>query len=527
MMGQKVFQEKFFYNFSLSQRVPEDHILRRLSEVVDLSFVRTVTAPFYSHTGQPSIDPVVLFKMMLLGYLYGITSERKLAEECRLNLAFMWYLGYDLDEVTPDHSVISKARSRYGRETFERFFEHVLGLCVGAGLVKGDILFADSTLIRANASLKSVVPRTDAFQLLRTPREHVERVFEENPMPTEDGTVVVASEPTSSAEHQDMAAPQSLLLSLSMGEEAQQEETTAAPLERRPRGRPAKPRSTYNERYGSRTDPDASVVSRPYVPRAPYYKQHFTVDTSRVITAVTVTPAAVEDYMPVHHLLERQPVPPRRFCADSHYGVPRIYGELKQRGIVPAIPRRSSHTQKPRPGHLPVSAFRYDGAQDVYFCPQGKPLRRVAFEEKWQRYHYRPKQSDCRGCPLRKACATERTVRTIVRSIEEEAVEWALAHLQTPEAKRALRARSVYAEGVVGEAKVLHGLRRATCRGKEKVTIQALLTATVQNLKRLVRHQALQGAGALAQVSAWWRRLSRHLGIPASAGTWATAPISV
>ena len=115
MMGQKVFQERLFYDFSLSKRVREDHILRRLAEVVDLSFVRRLTARFYSHTGQPSIDPVVLFKMMLLGYLYGITSERRLAEECSLNLAFMWYLGYDLDETTPDHSVISKARSRYGQ----------------------------------------------------------------------------------------------------------------------------------------------------------------------------------------------------------------------------------------------------------------------------------------------------------------------------------------------------------------------------------------------------------------------------
>lgn len=181
--------------------MPEDHILRRLSEVVDLSFVRKLTAPFYSHTGQPSIDPVVLFKMMLLRYLYGITSERKLAEECRLNLAFMWYLGYDLDEVTPDHSVISKARSRYGRETFERFFEHVLGLCVAAGLVQGDILFADSTLIRANASLQSVVPRPDAFQPLRTPREHVGRVFEENPVPTEESTDGVKSQIPVSVDH--------------------------------------------------------------------------------------------------------------------------------------------------------------------------------------------------------------------------------------------------------------------------------------------------------------------------------------
>lgn len=194
MMGQKVLQEKLFYDFSLSKRVPDDHILRRLSEVVDITFVRRLTAPFYSHTGQPSIDPVVLFKMMLLGYLYGITSERKLAEECSLNLAFMWYLGYDLDETTPDHSVISKARSRYGKETFEEFFEHVLGLCVRAGLVTSEKLFADSTLIRANASLDSVVVRSDAFHVDRTAKEHLEQVYNENPVPSDDPELAYAKD---------------------------------------------------------------------------------------------------------------------------------------------------------------------------------------------------------------------------------------------------------------------------------------------------------------------------------------------
>lgn len=123
-MGQKQFAPKLFHAFSLDKVVPEGHLLRHLEATVDLSFVRELCAPYYSHTGQPSVDPVVLFKMMLLGYLYGITSERRLAEECSLHLAFRWYLGYDLDEPTPDHSVISKARVRYGKEV------------LGSGMVK-------------------------------------------------------------------------------------------------------------------------------------------------------------------------------------------------------------------------------------------------------------------------------------------------------------------------------------------------------------------------------------------------------
>ena len=114
MMGEKTFTPKRVYELDWERRIPPDHLLRRVSEVVDFSFVRRLAARYYSHTGKPGIDPVVLVKMALLGYLYGITSERRLAEELRLNLAFMWFVGYALDEPTPDHSVLSKARRRFG-----------------------------------------------------------------------------------------------------------------------------------------------------------------------------------------------------------------------------------------------------------------------------------------------------------------------------------------------------------------------------------------------------------------------------
>lgn len=510
MMGQKVFQEKFFYDFSLSRRIPEDHILRRLNEVVNFSFVRRLTAQFYSHTGQPSVDPVVLFKMMLLGYLYGITSERKLAEECSLNLAFMWYLGYDLDEATPDHSVISKARSRYGQETFERFFEEVLALCVEAGLVKGEQLFADSTLIQANASLKSVVLRADAFQPPRSPKAHVEQVFTENPV-IEDAPEGLR-DPTGvqvSAAQQDRNAAHDTSSLATEHKDADQQIQEPVPDQRR--GRPSKPESGYNREFVSITDPDASIVSRPNLPLAPRYKQHFTVDGNRVITAVKVTPAVVEDYIPVSELLDKQPVIPHQFCADSHYGIPEVYRDLKDRGIVPIIPRRSAHVRKSRPGHVPIDAFRYDAERDVYVCPQGKPLRRVAFEGKHRRYHYRPRHRDCRDCPLRNGCATKHSIRTVTRSPDQEALEWGIVHWQSPDAKYVLRRRSVVAEGTIGEAKVLHGLRRAMCRGLEKVSIQALLTASVQNLKRLVKvHFGNTMQGESAQLLMQYRLGSNH-----------------
>jgi len=114
MMGRRRFAPKLYYQLSLDRLVPQDHLLRHIAEVIDFSFVYPLARPYYSHTGQPSMDPVVLFKALLIGYLYGITSERRLMEEIQVNLAYRWFLGYDLDEAIPDHSVLSKARVRAG-----------------------------------------------------------------------------------------------------------------------------------------------------------------------------------------------------------------------------------------------------------------------------------------------------------------------------------------------------------------------------------------------------------------------------
>ena len=134
MLGQRDFDSKlYYYNLSLDRLVPEDHLLRRIAAAVDFSFVRRLCRPFYSHTGQPSVDPVVIFKMMLIGYLYGITSERRLAQEVSMHLGYRWFLGYDFDVPTPNHSVLSKARARFGPEVFEGFFRRSIDLCREAG----------------------------------------------------------------------------------------------------------------------------------------------------------------------------------------------------------------------------------------------------------------------------------------------------------------------------------------------------------------------------------------------------------
>lgn len=185
MMGKKGFQGKWFYDFSLERRVPQDHSLRRVANAIDFSFVRGLVRHTYSHTGAPSIDPVVIFKMGFLGYFYGIPSERRLAEDIRLNLAYMWFLGYDLDETPPDHSILSKARARHGPQVYRRFFSEVVRRCRDAGLVDGDRVYLDATLVKANASLDSLVSRP-LFQQLSDPADYVARLWAENPVSDED-----------------------------------------------------------------------------------------------------------------------------------------------------------------------------------------------------------------------------------------------------------------------------------------------------------------------------------------------------
>jgi len=276
-MGRQVPQSKLFYQVSLEERVPQDHLLRKIASAVDFRFLYDYVRPYYSHTGAPSVDPVVIFKMSLLGYLYGLTSERKLAEECRLNLAFMWFLGYDLDEMPPDHSILSKARARFGREVYEQFFREVVRMCREAGLVEGDKVFLDATLLKANASLDSLVAREACHRLKETPEAYLDRVWEENPLEGPD-------DPGGSG-------------SSGLGE---------VPREEAPEKKAGGKSLRTNEKWVSRTDPDASLVTRKGFLR-PFlaHKVHIAVDGGRaqIVTAEKPSPGGAAECHVLPHLI--------------------------------------------------------------------------------------------------------------------------------------------------------------------------------------------------------------------------------
>jgi transposase len=479
MMGYRRFAPKLYYQLSLDRLVPQDHLLRFIAEVIDFSFVYLLARPYYSHTGQPSVDPVALFKTLLIGYLYGITSERRLMEEIQVNLAYRWFLGYDLDEAIPDHSVLSKAKVRFGMEVFEAFFNRTVELCRAAGLVRGEAAFLDSTLMQANAALASLEP-TGAHQPPMAPRRYVEELFRENPVRPEEPSL------TSPADSSD--------------------EKPAAP-EQKPE--PTAKRPPANQRYRSRTDPEASIIDHPTFGLHLAYKAHVAVDAppARVITSAVVTPGATAD----EHLLEELVWQHRRrvgrlpcdVVADRRYGTLGIYRYLAQLGIRAAIPQRAGKKRNAG-GVWSIREFWYDAECDTYTCPAGETLARRSVRASERMVAYKAPPGVCQTCRFRSQCSPSGKERGLSRSLDRRFLEGAQRWLQTEEGKRKLGQRKVYAETVLAIAKDRHGLRRAQWRGKWKVQIQVWLTAAAMNIKKLARTTAVAGgtAAGAAQVFA-------------------------
>ena len=394
MMGEKTFTPKQVYQLDWERRTPPDHLLRRVSEVVDFSFVRRLAARYYSHTGKPGIDPVVLFKMALLGYLYGITSERRLAEELRLNLAFMWFVGYDLDEPTPDHSVLSKARRRFGVPVYQAFFAEIVRQCQQAGLVAGDRLLIDSTLIEANAD--DAVLRSRALI-----DAHLEALWRDNPPPEEESQATVGGSNAPDARPAE-------------------QDTSPGPHALGPDDRPNVLAEPANALVASPTDPDAGLVSRPGVPLGLYHKLHVGVDggKTRVITAVDVTPGEVADVELLDRLCKEHEGMTgyrlREVVADATYGTYATFQLLAGQGIRPSIPILGRARGRRA---VPSNLFRYDHDSDCYRCPAGQMLKRQGLSRTARVgggvIIYRASPTDCGSCAQKSACCGKAKARTI------------------------------------------------------------------------------------------------------------------
>lgn len=438
MMGRQTRSESLFYYFRLEDQVPENHLLRLIDRHVSFDFVHEKLRDSYSETGRPSIDPEVLLRILLIGYLYGITSERKLVEELRMHLAWRWFTGLGFDQEIPHHSTFSK--NRHGRfhesNLFQRLFEEIVDRCLEAGLVRGEHLSVDGSFIQADASHRSRIPReqlAEAAQVKRTVREYLADLEQENPV----------------------EAP------------AQQERV-------------------------STTDPDATYLTKGNRAAELGYFDNYLVDNaSCVIVGVQATAARLsQESAAARQMLtrftEQRGRPPQTLAADTSYGNGELLHWLEERGITAQIPVKECPLGKN--DLYGVERFTYQAEGNSYVCPEGKQLTYVGVNPRNRTHMYAATLKRCRDCSQKSQCTRGR-YRMLTFHLHEGARQRARERAQHPSFVHYQRARRKV-EALFGELKNQIGLRRVRLRRLKFVREQFFLAASAQNLKRLVRFLA-------------------------------------
>ena len=439
---------------TIEDLVPQDHFLRKLEAALNLSFVYTVTTPLYKKKGRPPIDPVMLVKYLLVGFLYGIPSERQIERRIQTDAALRWYLGLDLFDRVPDHSTISQLRRRKPafRKIFRKLFEEVVKQCIEKKLVSGKLVATDSTHVKANASIAS----EELVEAPESPAAYLDRLdrYEE--------------------------------------EAAKEFARKTGKKHRTNRKKQVKKCGRREQKRISRTDPEAGHMNRPGKPVGPHYLSHQTLDTDHgIILDVTVTPGDVNDSVPYLDQMEhihKDVIPVHAATADAAYDIPLAHRTLEDMAISLFV-RRQSRPDNTK-SDLKHDAFSYDEERDVYICPQGKVLhltnlQRGAGGLSWL---YRPEKADCLACPMREQCMTKKgNVRTVSHSYFLKSVRKNYARADDPAYKDALRKRQIWCEGTFAIQKRGHNLTRVLRRGLEAAEDHCLLSATALNLKRMIR----------------------------------------
>jgi len=457
---------------TLESLVPDDHFYRHLEKSLDLTFVRDLVRETYSPAGRPSIDPIVFFRLQLVLFFEGLRSERQLMRVVGDRLSLRWYVGYDLGEPLPDHSSLTRIRDRYGLAVFRRFFEAIVEQCRAAGLVWGKELYLDATKVEANASLDSVGPR---FAI----EAHLRQLFDAGQ--TEEPT---GGAPT--ATQLPVLLPDSVRESLATAN-AERHDWFAR------NGEPDRSvrRGSYQRQSdfrASATDPDAAVMQTRGGLHAGYWDQ-YVVDggKGRIILNALVTPADVMENLPMLDLLWRTcfrwKLWPRQTTGDTTYATIENIVAIEEAGIRAYMPLPDFEH---RTEFFGKGAFTFDPERDVYICPRGETLR---FRKNKHPEHLRIYQADaaiCNACPLKEKCTASSKGRQVRRNFDEAYVERVRGYHETAPCQKAIRKRSIWVEPLFGEAKQWHGLRRFRLRRLQKVNGEALLTATGQNLKRLL-----------------------------------------
>ena len=435
-------QEQFFYSFNLDEAVPDDHLVRQIAAVLDLSWVHSELAPYYPRIGRPSIDPVLMIRMLIVGYAFAIRSERALCREVQVNLAYRWFCGLSIEDKVPDHSAFSRARNERFRESdiFRSVFERVVEACVAAGLVGGDGFAVDASLIAADANKQRSIPGKD-WDKNRAP-EKASRAVKEY-MATLDAAAFGAA-------------------------------------------------SDVTPKFVSPSDPAAQWTGAMRGPAFFAYADNYLIDVkygiivdveaSRAIRQAEVGAAKTM----IERTEERFDIKPQRLAADTAYGSgPNLNWLVKDKGIAPHIPVIDK--SKREDGTFSREDFRFNKERNVYICPVDKILTTTGTViDQGETLRYLASTSDCRSCPLKMQCCPKAPFRIIPRSVYEEArdVARALARTEAFEQSRHERKRI---EMLFAHLKRILKLGRLRLRGPHGAQFEFTLAAIAQNLRRLAK----------------------------------------
>jgi len=421
----------FYHGVSLERRMPSEHPLRKIKHLVDFDFIRSQVAELYGTNGNQSIDPAVILKLMFLLFFENIKSERALMRQLPLRMDWLWFCDYDLDEVTPDHSVLSKARNRWGTEVFESFFMNILEQCINAGLVDGETIYIDSSTINGNADIGKVRPQ-------------LRKLSEELTGKLDDDDSRTSETPDDDSQLEKRVNP---------------------------------------------SDPDARIGCK-YGKSTLGYKDHRVVDDKcGIITTTITTPANVRDdkilpeAVTSHQFKTKSKA--KTAVADKIYGTGANYKHLHDTGTNCCIPHPNPGTRYP--DKFPRRMFHYDKKQDCYICPAGQKLQFYSNNPKGKRYFC--ERQICEKCELFTECVSSKQMgRMIERNLNIEYVEWADSCLSKHERKRLMNRRKYKAEGSFADGANNYGFKRARWRGMAKMKIQNLMIAAIQNLGKLLRY---------------------------------------
>jgi transposase len=457
MMGRQDEPEQLFYAFRLESHVPPDHLLRGVDAAFDFGEFRRSLAPYYSATGRPSVDPELMLRMLLVGYLFGVRSERRLCEEVHLNLAYRWFCRLGLEGTVPDHSTFSKNRHGRFRESgiFRLVFEAAVRACLKAGLVRGETFAVDASLIEANASRNH---RVDG-KLTEFPAE------EEATRPVREYLEAL-----------DQAA----------AEEAAKSAGNTPSGDIPPGNPPVEPK------YTSLTDPAAAWTNKGQMKALFAYATNYLIDTEyAVIIDVEATPARWSaEVQSAKTMLTRTQenlgMVPHTLAADAAYGSGLMLGWLMGRGVEPHIPILD-HAHQTN-GFFTRADFKFDPVANVFICPAGKQLVNKGLVRDDGTMPYHASTKDCRDCALKASC-TKSERRVVTRNFYEAEREHVRALKGTPAFERSARLRKKI-EMRFAHLKVNLSFRRLRLRGLTGARDEFLLAATAQNLRKLVRFLA-------------------------------------